>query len=49
MYEVKIAVFKAFFTALGAINTPLKKALLRLKFAPKSLPIPGAVSLCATS
>ena len=41
--------YDSIFTALGAMNTPLKKALLRLKLAPKSLPIPGAVSLCATS
>ena len=43
-----MAVFKAELTAVGALNTPLKKELFKLKFAPCSLPIPGAVNLSAT-
>ena len=48
MYAVKTAVFKALFTALGAMKIPLKNELFKLKFAPRSFPIPGAVNLSAT-
>ena len=45
---MKTAVFKALLTAFGAMKIPLKKELFKLKFAPKSLPIPGAVKRSAT-